>query len=78
MTIDKATTGDYLVIKASAPGVQIMGLTRGAETKSHHVELLDEGEVLVAQFTDNTSVIKIKGSAEVYTAYGVVRAEKKK
>jgi len=71
-------TPDYVVIKALASGVQIMGLTRGSETRSHHSELLDAGEVLVAQFTDNTSAIKIKGNAEIYTPYGVVVSEKKK
>jgi transcription attenuation protein (tryptophan RNA-binding attenuator protein) len=67
-------THEFVVIKAAAGGAQMMGLTRGTETKSHHVEMLDEGEVLVAQFTDNTSIIKVKGNAEIYTPYGIVKS----
>jgi transcription attenuation protein (tryptophan RNA-binding attenuator protein) len=64
--------GDYVVIKAKAQGVQVIGLTRGLDTKFHHTEKLDKGEVLIAQFTDHTSAIKIRGKATVYTKYGVV------
>ena len=37
---------------------RIMGLTRGKDTRSHHSERLDAGEVLVAQFTELTAAIK--------------------
>ena len=35
---------------------------------------LDQGEVLIAQFTENTSAMKIRGKAEVYTQFGMIRA----
>jgi transcription attenuation protein (tryptophan RNA-binding attenuator protein) len=47
-----------------------MGLTRGKDTKSHHSERLDAGEVLVAQFTELTAAIKIRGHAEILTDVG--------
>ncbi|MBO0837974.1 MAG: trp RNA-binding attenuation protein MtrB, partial [Actinobacteria bacterium] len=46
------------------------GLTRGRDTRSHHSERLDAGEVLVAQFTEMTAVIKIRGRAEILTEMG--------
>ncbi len=64
--------GEYVVIKAEDNGVTIMGLTRGESTRFHHTEKLDKGEVYIAQFTEITSAIKIKGRAKVYTAHGVV------
>jgi transcription attenuation protein (tryptophan RNA-binding attenuator protein) len=64
------TQADYVVIKALENGVTIIGLTRGQETKFHHTEKLDQGEVLLAQFTEHTSAIKIRGRAEVYTKFG--------
>ncbi|WP_274651653.1 trp RNA-binding attenuation protein MtrB [Paenibacillus humicola] len=67
--------GDYIVVKAKAGGVQVIGLTRGQDTKFHHTEKLDKGEVLIAQFTDHTSAIKIRGKATVLTKYGVVDTE---
>jgi transcription attenuation protein (tryptophan RNA-binding attenuator protein) len=72
----KGGGNEYIVVKAISGGVQIIGLTRGTDTKSHHIELLDAGEVLIAQFTDNTSAIKIKGTAEIYTKHGVLSSEK--
>ena len=67
---------EYICIKALQPGTQIIGLTRGSETKSHHTENLDKGEILVVQFIEKTSAIKIRGNAEVYTKFGVIKAEK--
>lgn len=67
---------EYICIKALQPGTQIIGLTRGSETKSHHTENLDKGEILVVQFTEKTSAIKVRGNAEVYTKFGVIKAEK--
>lgn len=61
---------DYVVIKALENGVNIIGLTRGKDTKFHHTEKLDAGEVYIAQFTEITSAIKIKGKAEIYTKHG--------
>jgi transcription attenuation protein (tryptophan RNA-binding attenuator protein) len=65
---------DYIVVKALENGVTIIGLTRGKDTKSHHSEKLDKGEVMVAQFTEYTSAIKIRGRAQVYTRHGYLEA----
>jgi len=54
-------------VKALEDGVVIMGLTRGRDTRSHHSERLDAGEVLVAQFTTMTAAIKVRGRAEIMT-----------
>ncbi|MBO0681813.1 MAG: trp RNA-binding attenuation protein MtrB [Candidatus Dormibacteraeota bacterium] len=62
--------GRYIVVKALEDGVIVMGLTRGRDTRSHHSERLDAGEVLVAQFTEMTAVIKIRGRAEILTEMG--------
>jgi hypothetical protein len=66
--------GRYVVVKALEDGVVIMGLTRGKDTRSHHSERLDEGEVLVAQFTELTAAIKIRGKAEILTDVGKVES----
>ncbi|MFO7819418.1 MAG: trp RNA-binding attenuation protein MtrB [Halanaerobacter sp.] len=66
---------DYIVVKALENGVTIIGLTRGKETKFHHTEKLDKGEVMVAQFTENTSAIKIRGEAEIISEHGRVESE---
>ncbi|MBM7713634.1 trp RNA-binding attenuation protein MtrB [Siminovitchia sp. FSL H7-0308] len=68
--------GDFIVIKAMENGVNVMGLTRGTDTRFHHAEKLDKGEVLVAQFTDHTSAIKIRGNAKIITAVGEVESER--
>ena len=62
--------GDYVAIKAEENGVNIIGLTRGKDTKFHHTEKLDKGEVLLAQFTENTSAIKIRGKAKILCRHG--------
>ena len=67
-------TGHYIVVKALENGVEIMGLTRGRDTRSHHTERLDQGEVMVAQFTHLTAAIKVRGRAEVYTDVGQVES----
>ncbi|HYW26237.1 MAG TPA: trp RNA-binding attenuation protein MtrB [Terriglobales bacterium] len=64
--------GRYVVVKALEDGVIIMGLTRGRDTRSHHSERLDAGEVLIAQFTDLTAAIKVRGRAEILTDVGTV------
>ncbi|HLS91703.1 MAG TPA: trp RNA-binding attenuation protein MtrB [Limnochordia bacterium] len=67
-------SGDYVVIKALEDGVTIIGLTRGKDTKFHHSEKLDRGEVMIAQFTEHTSAMKIRGRAEVLTKHGRIDA----
>ena len=61
---------DFIMVKALEDGVTIIGLTRGKETKFNHTEKLDNGEVLIAQFTENTSAIKIRGKAEIKAKHG--------
>jgi len=63
---------DYIVVKALKNGVNIIGMTRGRDTKFHHTEILDKGEVMIAQFTENTSAMKIRGSAQISTKHGIV------
>ncbi|MBT2726288.1 trp RNA-binding attenuation protein MtrB [Neobacillus sp. C211] len=70
--------GEYVVIKAIDDGVSVIGLTRGTDTKFHHSEKLDKGEVLIAQFTEHTSAIKIRGNAKILTHLGEVESELKK
>ena len=60
----------YICIKALENGVSVMGMTRGRDTRFHHTEKLDAGEVVLCQFTDNTSAMKIRGKAEVWTRHG--------
>ena len=66
---------DYIVVKAKEQGVQVIGLTRGQDTRFHHMEKLDKNEVLVAQFTDHTSAIKIRGKAIVMTKHGKIHTD---
>lgn len=66
---------DYIMVQALEDGVTIIGLTRGMNTKFHHTEKLDKGEVLIAQFTEHTSAIKIRGKAKVFTGLGVTESE---
>ena len=69
---------DYIVIKALENGVNIIGLTRSPDTKFHHTEKLDRGEVYIAQFTEITSAVKINGKAEIYTKHGKVMSDERK
>lgn len=66
--------GDYIVIKAEENGVNIIGLTRGRDTKFHHTEKLDKGEVMLAQFTENTSAIKVRGKAIILCRHGEIHS----
>ncbi|MDW7672925.1 MAG: trp RNA-binding attenuation protein MtrB [Bacillota bacterium] len=66
--------GQYIVVKAMENGVTMIGLTRGKDTKFHHSEKLDKGEVIIAQFTEHTSAIKIRGKAKIYTIHGEIEA----
>ncbi len=73
--MENSIGNEYIAIKALENGVNIIGLTRGRDTKFHHTEKLDEGEVYIAQFTENTSAVKIKGKAEIYTKLGMILSE---
>lgn len=66
------TGSDFIVVKALENGVTIIGLTRGKDTKFHHSEKLDKGEIMIAQFTEHTSAMKIRGQAVIYTKHGEV------
>lgn len=70
MEENSSVLGKYITIKALENGVNVIGLTRGKDTKFHHTEKLDKGEVLIAQFTKHTSAIKIRGKALILTEYG--------
>jgi transcription attenuation protein (tryptophan RNA-binding attenuator protein) len=70
----RSSGGRYIVVKALEDGVIVMGLTRGRDTRSHHSERLDAGEVLVAQFTELTAVIKVRGRAEILTEVGKLQS----
>lgn len=75
---DKTETGlnsPYICVKSLEKGVSVIGMTRGETTKFHHTEKLDSGEVLIVQFTKNTSAIKVVGNAEIYTQYGIINSE---
>ncbi len=65
---------DFVVIRAEENGVNVIGLTRGRDTRFHHTEKLDRGELLLAQFTENTSAIKIRGRTTVYCRHGIIQS----
>jgi len=73
MTEPSDLYADYIVIKALDSGVTIIGLTRGKDTRFHHTEKLDKGEIMIAQFTEHTSAIKIRGKVELLTKHGKIR-----
>lgn len=66
---------DYFIVKAEENGVHVIGLTRGEDTRFHHTEKLDKGEVMIAQFTDHTSAVKVRGKALIYTKHGMIESE---
>lgn len=68
---------DYIVIQAEEDGVHVIGLTRGTDTKFHHSEKLDAGEVMIAQFTEHTSAMKIRGKAKIHTSNGIIESAPK-
>lgn len=76
--VKRMSQTEYIVIRAQEDGVNVIGLTRGNNTKFHHTEKLDDGEVMIAQFTEHTSAMKIRGKAEIHTAHGVIESESKK
>lgn len=71
---ENLVTGEYIVVKALENGVTIIGLTRGKDTKFHHSEKLDKGEVMIAQFTEHTSAMKVRGRARIFTKHGEIEA----
>ncbi|NLW55880.1 MAG: trp RNA-binding attenuation protein MtrB [Firmicutes bacterium] len=70
--ISESVGGDYIAVRALEDGVTIIGLTRGHDTKFHHSEKLDQGEVMIFQFTQHTAAMKIRGRAEVYTKHATI------
>mgnify|MGYP001948415972 CR=1 FL=1 len=77
MNSSKGQANDYVIIKALEDGVNVIGLTRGADTRFHHSEKLDRGEVMIAQFTEHTSAIKVRGKAKIVSSYGEIESEGK-
>lgn len=69
---------DFVVIKAIEDGVNVIGLTRGSDTRFHHSEKLDKGEVMIAQFTEHTSAIKVRGKALIQTRHGEIESDSRK
>ncbi len=65
---------DYVAVLAEDDGVNIIGITSGKDTKFHHTEKLDKGEVFIAQFTENTTAIKIRGKAKILTKMGEIQS----
>ncbi len=72
------SSSEYILIKAEEDGVHVIGLTRGTDTKFHHSEKLDSGEVMIAQFTEHTSAMKIRGKATIHSANGIIQSDSKK
>ncbi|TXL67859.1 trp RNA-binding attenuation protein MtrB [Cerasibacillus terrae] len=72
---DATSKTDFFVVKALEDGVHVIGLTRGTETRFHHSEKLDKGEVMIAQFTEHTSAIKVRGKAFIQTSHGELSNE---
>jgi transcription attenuation protein (tryptophan RNA-binding attenuator protein) len=66
---------DVVMIKAIEDGVNVIGLTRGSDTRFHHSEKLDKGEVMIAQFTEHTSAVKVRGKAVIQTEHGEISTE---
>lgn len=73
--MDSNFTNDFFVIKAEENGVNVIGLTRGSNTRFHHSEKLDKGEVMIAQFTEHTSAVKVRGKAVIQTRHGEVQSD---
>jgi transcription attenuation protein (tryptophan RNA-binding attenuator protein) len=69
------SNNDFFVIKAKENGVNVIGLTRGLDTRFHHSEKLDKGEVMIAQFTEHTSAVKVRGKAVIMTTHGQIDTE---
>lgn len=74
MHMSQREFNESFVIKAKENGVQVIGLTRGQDTRFHHAEKLDKGEVMIAEFTEHTSAVKIRGKATIWTKFGQIEA----
>jgi transcription attenuation protein (tryptophan RNA-binding attenuator protein) len=70
--MDEIVHSQFIAIKALENGVTLIGLTRGRETKLSHTEKLDKGEVMLAQFTEHTSAMKVRGKAVIFTPFGSI------
>lgn len=70
-----ASNEQFIVIKAKENGVNVIGLTRGNDTRFHHSEKLDKGEVMIAQFTEHTSAMKVRGKAIIQTSHGEMETD---
>ncbi|MDE5411933.1 MAG: trp RNA-binding attenuation protein MtrB [Bacillaceae bacterium] len=70
-----SSSQDFILIKAKEDGVNVIGLTRGSDTRFHHLEKLDKGEIMIAQFTEHTSAIKVRGKAVIQTSHGEMDTE---
>ncbi|UAL45774.1 trp RNA-binding attenuation protein MtrB [Sutcliffiella horikoshii] len=73
--MSQTNSNDFIVIKAKEDGVSVIGLTRGTDTRFHHSEKLDRGEVMIAQFTEHTSAIKIRGKALIQSSHGEMETD---
>ena len=71
---DHLMAQEYVVVRAEENGVTIFGLTRGKDTRLSHSEKLDQGEVMLLQFTQHVSAVKIRGKARIFTKHGVVES----
>lgn len=71
----KISKNDFFVVKALEDGVNIIGLTRGTDTRFHHTEKLDKGEIMLAQFTEHTSAVKVRGKALIQTEHGEMTSD---
>ena len=72
---ESVVAGRYILVKAKKDGVKVIGMTRGSDTKFHHTENLNKGEVMICQFTQETSAIKINGSSTIITEHGTVDSD---
>ncbi|WP_408606236.1 trp RNA-binding attenuation protein MtrB [Bacillus thermotolerans] len=72
----KENQSDFIMIRAMEDGVNVIGLTRGTDTRFHHSEKLDKGEVMIAQFTEHTSAMKVRGRAQIITSFGETESGK--
>ncbi|MCL2433745.1 MAG: trp RNA-binding attenuation protein MtrB, partial [Clostridia bacterium] len=62
-------------VKAISDGVSVIGISRGQISKLQHTERLERGEVMVAEFTEAISAVKIRGHCRVFTPYGEFETE---
>ena len=63
--------GDYVVIKAEEDGVALLVLQE-AEIRDFIIQKSWIRVVVIAQFTENTSAIKIRGKAKILCRHGEI------